>query len=467
MTIRGRRNGQLLSRHVAGLVLLFAAGCAGPVERSTRADLRRIDGELAELPASIEPPEQPAAEFDGSLRGYLAFAFAHRPRLRASFEDWRAASHRPRQERRLPEPTITYAGFVSSVETRVGPQQHKLGAMQWFPWPSKLAAGGKAASLEARAAQRRFEAEALDIAAEVSAAYWAVWRVERQREVLREEVQILTSLSEQVRVRVEVGGADLADLAQIDLMVSRTQDRLAGLDEAERIAKARLVYVLGAPDGVETPVSKNSPAVAELDESIATLTAEAAAHPRVSTLATLSDATGERVREARADRFPSFGVGVDWIITGRSRAAMPPPDSGKDAVALALSLKIPLWGRAYRAAEDEARAKGAALRARAIEARNGIAAGVRQQAARLNDDVRRVRAYKTTLVPQAETTFESVLNSYATGRSSVAELLLAERELIGLQDELYAAEGDYGVHVAELERTVGRPVRTKGPSDER
>lgn len=446
---------------------LMVGACAGPIERSTRADLARAEGSLAQLPETLDAAEDDSESptFNGSLQAYLAYAFERSPSLRATFEDWRAATHRPRQERRLPEPTITYAGFVSSVETRVGPQRHRLGAMQWFPWPTKLSAGGKAASLEARAAQRRFEAHALEIAADVSNAFWALWRVQRKREVLKDEVEILSSLSEQVRVRVEVGAADLADLAQINLMISRTRDRVAGLDESERVAGAALVRVLGAPDGAETPVLSTSPAVAELDEPLAALTAEAAEHPRVATLATLSDATGERVREARADRFPSFGIGVDWIMTGRSQAAMPPSDSGKDAVALALSVKVPLWARAYKASEDEARARGAALRARAIAARNGIKASIRQEAARVNDDVRRVQVYETTLVPQAQATFESVLSSYAAGRSSVAELLMTQRELIALQDDLFAAEADYGAHVANLERAVGRPVRTKGRVD--
>lgn len=447
------------------LVALPCLACATTTERSTRAELARIDTELAPLPESIEPEvsADPDAtpSFDGSLPPYLAYAFAHSPGLRASFEDWRAATHRPRQRRRLPEPTITYAGFVRSVETRVGPQRHRLGAMQWFPWPTKLTAGAEAASLDARAQQHRFEAHALQIAAEVSSAYWDLWRVQRRREVLADEVEILATVSAQVRVRVEVSAAELADLAQVDLMLSRARDRLAGLDEAERIAAAELVRAIGAEPGTETPVATMPPAVEEVAESVQTLTAEAARHPRVESLATSSDAAKERVRQARADRAPSFGVGVDWILVGPSAAMPTPPDSGQDAVALSLSVKVPLWARAYKAAEDEARAGSAAMRARAIDARNAVAASIREQSARVSDDVRRVRVHETTLVPQAETTFESVLGSYAAGRSTVAELLLVERELIGLRNDLHAAQADYGVHISRLESVVGRAVRTK------
>lgn len=449
---------------VGSLVML---GCATPIERSTRSELRRVEAELAPLPSEEDTaqPKPDGSTLDGSLDSYLAYAFERSPALRATFEDWRAATHRPRQERRLPEPTITYAGFVRAVETRVGPQRHRFGAMQWFPWPSKLTAGGQAASFEAQAAQHRFEAHALEIAAEVSEAYWSLWRLQRRREVLADEVEILGSMSELIRVRIEVGGAELADLAQVNLMVSRARDRLAGLDEAERIASSELVRVVGAPDGTVTPIAKSEPSVAEVSEPVASLSAEAGGHPRVASMASRSDAAHEQIRKAQAERAPSFGVGVDWIITGQSGVTPAPVDSGKDAVALSLSVKVPLWGRSYKAAENEARARSSAFRARAIDARNMVAADIRKQAARVSDDVRRVRVYETTLLPQAETAFESVLSSYSAGRSSVAELLLAERELVGLRDELFAAQADYGTHVAKLESAVGRAVETKGRVD--
>jgi len=469
MTIPGRTCGVFRQFAALWLTTLGGLGCATAVESATLSDLQRVEASLRPLPASLDAAEsiERAPDFDGSLNTYLAFAYEGSPALRATFEQWRAATYRPAQERRLPEPTVTYAGFIRSVETRVGPQRHRIGASQWFPWPSKLKAGAQAASLEAQSVQRSFEAHALDINAEVATAYWRLWRVHRQREVLRDEVEILSSLSAQIRVRVEVGTADLADLAQVDLMVSRARDRLVGLDEHERIASAKLVRVLGAPDGTQTPISRSEPVVLEVRETAVELIAQANRHPRVESLATLSNAADERVREARADRAPSFGVGVDWILTGPSQAAAPPSDSGLDAVALSLSVKVPLWTRAYRASENEARARGAVFRARAIDTRNGVSAAVREQAARVADDVRRVRVYETTLGPQAQTTFEAVLHSYAVGRATVGELLLAERELIGLQGELHEAQADYGKDIAHLERAVGRRVETKGPRDAR
>lgn len=443
-----------------------ASGCASSIERANRRELQRTEQQLAPLldPASEPPgpPEaQPVADFDGSLTGYLAYAFAHSPALRASFEDWRAVSQRPRQARRLPEPTVTFAGFVRAVETRVGPQRVRIGAMQWFPWPTKLTAGGEVAAREAEAAQRRFEAHALEIAAEVSRAYWRLWAIQHVREVERDQVVILESLSAQVRARVETGAAELADLAQVDLTLSRARDRLAGLDQSERVAAAELVRAVGAPMLTPTPVEAEAPAIVELPEPAAALAAEAAEHPRVAAMVSMSEASEARVREARADRFPRFGVGVDWILTAESAAAMPPPDSGKDAVIVAGSLSVPLWQRAYGAKQDESRARAAMYRARALDVRHRVMADVQTHAARVQDDARRVRLYQTTLVPQAEGAFESVMSSYAVGRSSTAELLMAEKDLLELQRGLLELRAQLAIDLAELERALGRPLQAR------
>jgi outer membrane protein TolC len=63
------------------------------------------------------------------------------------------------------------------------------------------------------------------------------------------------------------------------------------------------------------------------------------------------------------------------------------------------------------------------------------------------------------LVPQAQTVFESVLGGYQAGTSTVASMLLAERELLELQLAEFKAQADHAVALARLEALVGRPVR--------
>ena len=223
------------------LALLLLAACGSQVEKQSRADLDRVRTQLRPEPLgdSAGHPEAPDASPSlGTLRSYVASAFANSPELHASYEEWRAALEGPAQARRFPELVLTYGGFIRAVETRVGPQRHRVGVMQWFPWPTRLNAGRDAAAHVALSSQRRFEAHALDVAAEVARAYWRLWFIQKNQLVQQAQRNVLASLSEQVRTRLEAGRSGLSELAQVDLSISRISDVIAGLQEAERGATA-------------------------------------------------------------------------------------------------------------------------------------------------------------------------------------------------------------------------------------
>jgi cobalt-zinc-cadmium efflux system outer membrane protein len=456
---------------IAVFIAISLAGCGSQIEKQSRADLDQIHERLSSsgLAQRTEDESPPDAEFQrlGTLRSYIASAFSNSPDLRASFEQWRAALARPAQARKLPELQLTYGGFIRAVETRVGPQRHRLGAMQWFPWPSRLTAGVDAASYAALSSQQRFEAHALDVAAQVARAYWKLWLIQKNRLVQRDQREILVSFSKQVRARLESGATGLSDLAQVDLSISRISDVLASLDEAERAAAAELVRVIGAGDGAATPVEPEiDPPPALLPEPAESeLKAAAIEHPRVASMASMSESADERVRAAKGERAPSIGLGLDWIITGDGPDPSA-PNSGQDAVIGVVAVKVPVSGPAYRAAEQEARAEASMYRARERAASDRAVAELEQALADLRDAIRRVHLYQTTLVPQAETTYSSTLDSYGSGRSSLAEVLMAEKDLLELALGLFEAHAKYAVVWAELERVVGQTVPTRTPEND-
>lgn len=469
LRVESPQKGSRMPRWAGAFGCIVAVACGSQVQQQSRSDFDRAREELARHEATSVEAEEGGQEEQGlgTLRSYVARAFSNSPALRASFEEWRAALEQPAQARELPGLVLTYGGFIRAVETRVGPQRHRLGAMQWFPWPSRLTASADAAAYAAVSAQQRFEAHALDLAAEVARAYWHLWRIQKAKQVERDQREILRSFSAQVRARLEAGRAGLADLAQVDLTISRIADSIATLDEEERSAAAELVRIIGAPGGTRTPVRPElDPPRARLpilDDSV--LKARAVEHPRVQSMASMSESAQERARAVKGERAPSFGLGLDWIVTGEA----PNPatvDSGKDAVIGVVSVKVPVSGGAYRAAQRQAIAQSAAFRAREQAARDRAIAELEQTLADLRNAVRRVTLYESTLLPQAETTYRSTLDGYRSGRSSLAEVLLAERDLLELALGLFDAHADYGTVWAELERVVGQPLATRAPEDE-
>ena len=451
----------LARRSLAGALALLASACLPAAERQLRGDLERGGQQLAELPDFDAQPlgddwDSPA-DFDGSPEAYVEYALAHDRSLRASWERWRAATHRIASERRLPMPSITYGGFVSSVETRVGPQRHRLSVRQSFPWPGVLTAGADAAAMQARVMQREFEAAALEVRARVLTAYWRLWAVRGVRAIQAEQAELLEALSEAARARLTIGKASLADVQQLDLGRARLDDAILGLDEAEHEAAAMLLASVGAPPQSETPTRAEPPELELPSQGEAQLRGGLADHPRLARWRDQAAASDLRVREARNARLPGFAFGVDWIEVGPAR--MPNvADSGKDAVVINVGIELPLWQSNYAQDQKAHQADAAAARAEWAAARDRAAADLAVALSSIRDSARRATLHERTLIPQAQGVLESQLGEYVSGQSELAAILLAERDLLELRLELVRIHANHAIAWAELERIAGRSV---------
>ncbi len=454
-------------RPCAVLSVFFTAGCLGTVESAIQDELQSRAATFDIRPPSHEAApsqESESAAFDGSLDAYLRYALKQSPTIRASFERWKAATLRISRARRLPEPTVSYGYYVQNVETRVGPQRHRLGLAQTFPWFTKLSAGADAASFSARAAQRRFDAEVLALRMKVENAYWRLWFIQEEHRLKSEHDLVLENLAGTVRGRVETGRASLADLNQVELGVARHHDHHGQHREATRAAWAEILSIIGAPASNTTLRAADAPEEGLPRESDEALGASAYAHPRIERYQLMASASEAQADAEAADRFPRFRLGFDYIETGEAR--MPNvPGSGDDAMIASLGLSIPLWFGSYDDAEEAALAESRAHLADRKAAQQRTDAELEGTLAAVRDAQRRIALYRDTLLLQAQTTFRSVLGGYQTGRSTVAASLLAQKDLLELQIELARAKADHARAFARLEHIVGRPIKI-GPNKE-
>lgn len=481
--------GALLSTGVVASVVL--GGCAGGAESAVRDDFRatRRPTPFASAPASpASAPASPAAapagapapdaavptpgaaapvvaEVTGTPGQYLAWALAHSPAVAAAHARWEASVHRISRARRLPEPMLSFGVFLRAVETRVGPQRARVGVQQTFPWPSKLSAGSDAAAGEARAQAARFEALSLRVAQRVETAYWTLWEIRHTRAIHREHLDVIRGLSETVRARIATGVATLADQQQIDLAAARLEDGIRSMDEAERSAEAQLRAAVGMPASESVPTRADPPEPTLPAADAGALEAQVRAHPFITAFEWMAQAQESRARAEDADSLPSFTVGADWIVTGEAR--MPGvAGSGKDAVFAGVGVRVPLWQGSYDDSAAAARAEALSDRA---EQRAAIDAALAELVASLSatrDAARRATLYADTLLPQADSAYESVLGAYTTGRGTVAQALLAQRDLLELRVKLEKARADHLRGWARLQQVVGRELSQRPYRDE-
>lgn len=450
------------STQYSAILLIAFTACAGRYEAPARRDLaaetqryqERSTRDGQRVPALAEVAQR------GELAGYVALALQHNPEIQAAFERWAAGVMRISRARQLPEPTLSFGYFLRSVETRVGPQHARLSLQQAFPWPTKLSAGADAASARARALQRRFEAQAVAVRQRVAAIYWSLWQVRTTRTLNVQHLEVLRSMSESIRARIATGTAALADLQQLDLSAARLNDNLRSMDEAEQTFQAQLCAELGldCPDTLQTHQNPPPPGLPEGDP--AALQRAASEHPLLQSSELLAQAADASAEAEQADRLPSFTVGADWIITGET-TTHEAADMGKDALLVGAGIRLPLWQGSYADSVDAARAEARGQRAeRAAQLARARAALVAALSS-VRDSARRVELYRATLVPQAESAYESVLGTYTVGRGSVTQVLMAQRELLELRVMQETSSADHARAWARLEEVTGRELRSR------
>ena len=132
---------------------VLVSGCASTSEQTAIHTLKAENAarNYAEVGGAIYSRNHlPELDEGSSLNDYLAYAALNNPQLEAAFNRWKAALEMVSQAHTLPDPRFNYGYFIQEVETRVGPQEHRVGISQMFPWFGKLKLRGEAALWKGR-----------------------------------------------------------------------------------------------------------------------------------------------------------------------------------------------------------------------------------------------------------------------------------------------------------------------------
>jgi len=157
---------------------------------------------------------------------------------------------------------------------------------------------------------------------------------------------------------------------------------------------------------------------------------------------------GKMVELADLNRYPDFTVGIS-------------PTQNRNRISeweLMLEVSIPLQQSSRRAREREARAMLEAARARRDSATVGLMGELGESLAGLEAARRTEALAATSLLPQAELTFQSALAGYENGKVDFATLLDAQRQILRAKQERLKAQAEAQMRLAEIERIVGEEL---------
>ncbi len=451
--------------YYGAVLVAVLTGCA---PWAFQEDFDRLSAIAASGPGGVahsssalpERPELPRLDEDAALSDYLAYAALGNPGLRAAFERFKAALEKVPQARALPDPRLNFGVFIQAVETRVGPQEAKIGLSQMFPWKGKRGTRAEVAMRAGEAALARYEAMKLKLFYTVKQVYWNYWYLSRAVAITEENLRLLTYLESVARQKYAAGTAPHSAVIKAQVELGKLEDRLKTLGDLRSPASARLNAALGRSSEVLLPWPKTPPAEGAVDVSYERLMAWLNARNPELRAAEAMIAKGEAAVElARLNHEPDGMLGLDYVFTGESSMASPPPDSGKDPIVAMFSINLPMLNRPkYDAAEREAESRLDATRNERADKVNELSAALQMALYDFRDSERKINLYRDTLLPKARQALEVTRQAFEAGRADFLDLIDAERTLLEFDLSYARAQSDRVVSLARTEMLVGGEV---------
>jgi outer membrane protein TolC len=174
------------------------------------------------------------------LNHYLQQAAQNNPELKAQFREYLAALQQVPQVTTLPDPEAAFGYFIRSTETRVGPQQARVGLTQMFPWFGTLGARGDAATQMAKARFETFQESRNSLFFNIKKTWYRLYLIDQSIQITRKNIDILETFESLATSRYETAQASQVDILRVQIEKEDLNVREAELEDSKKVLQQRL-----------------------------------------------------------------------------------------------------------------------------------------------------------------------------------------------------------------------------------
>ncbi len=400
------------------------------------------------LSAGASPAASAADAAAAGLDSLLTIAFRENQRIRSLEAAYRAGLEKVPQAGALPDPMLNYIA-ESTPFKRPSPTQAattRIGVSQMIMFPGKLGLMKSAMAEDAEMAREQLERARLEVAADLTKAYYDLYLLRASADVIEENQANLRAMAEVARTKYEVGTAMQQDLLKANVELARETNQLVILRAKIPAAAARINAILNRASGA--PLGRPSLGdTASVWPDLAILQDEAAARQPMLLMKDRAIRRNEyALRLARKKGLPDFTVGVEYM------AEKEMPDTWTGMVGL--SLPIWRWNK-VAPARREAEQSLASAQADRNQTKNDVLFMVRDAWTMASTTRTLVNLYRDSVLPQAEQSLASTRAAYETNRVDFLNLLDSQRSLLMARLEYEEAITDYLKSRADLGLAVG------------
>jgi cobalt-zinc-cadmium efflux system outer membrane protein len=359
-----------------------------------------------------------------NLEQLLQFAQANNPSLKSLYVKWNSVKEKAPQASVLPDPKLTYGGFIQSVQTRTGPQEHNIGLSQTIPWFGKLSLKEQIAIKEAEAIYQEYAMERLRLFESIKTAFYEYAFLKSEININTEHLELLGLMERIASMRFTTGTLPQSSLIQLQVEQGKIEDRIKEL----RTLRPALSSVIYAAIGLHKanifawPKNKIDMPRLEIDEN----NLKAALlnnNPELKKMDLLIGRQQSAIELTKKEYYPDITFGAQWSHI----------EGGEDPLQATISFNLPIWRASLDASKKEAILKQQSITDALLDRKNNLMAQLDLALYDFNNAKRKVKLYQNTLIPKATQSIEVSLKGFETAGVNISELLDSQRTLLEFQ----------------------------------
>ena len=387
----------------------------------------------------------------------LDYARNNNPEYASMRHEADAAGQRVTPAGALPDPKfrielmdITKMGEQNATlsPNRVGSTKYTV--TQELPWYGKRDLKRGIAEMAADAAQGQARGAWAEISAKLKTAHAQLYLLTRNEQLTREILALMVQLEKNAQVRYAGGLATQQDVIRAQIEQTGMRNDLIMLENEDTMLRARINMLLARPASapiISPDVLRPIPAPAKLDYVILEDRVRGRNPQLFADDAKIKSA--EKSRElAYKERYPDFMVGVTPVQYG----------SAVKEWQLMLEFNIPLQQSSRRAMERESESMLSAARSRKEATANQVLSELAENLSGIEAARRTEMLATTSLLPQAELSFNAALAAYENGKVDFATLLEAQKQIRQARLNQIKAQAEAQVRLAEIEKLLGEDL---------
>jgi len=383
------------------------------------------------------------------IEDYFQFALQNNPNIKAAYAKWQGAIEKIVIAKSLPDPRLSFGYFLESIETKVGPQEYKIGLNQMIPWFGKLRLQGDIQALKADAEYQQLQSIINNLYYHVESVVYEAYYLDQSINITEQNINLVQNWEVVVRNKYKTATVSHPALIKTQIERIKLQDDLRTLEDKYKPLIERLRALLNKDTltAIYTPDTLEFISLEFPREEMERIVMEN--NPGLLKLSLNQEASNLFIKRAKLDYYPNLGVGIDYIGTGLT---------SKDPLVGMVSLSFPLWFKKQKAGVDAARYGQRQVEEQVWEKKNQLRVDLETIWFELEDAQRKMELYEQNLIPKSLEALRASEKAYIADKADFINLIDAQRLYLKFLLEHERSLVRYTTAYAKLENIAGRQL---------